>query len=37
MRKDKDDLLKNVVVKWDEDAKKRQGTLMEYKQNSSGV
>lgn len=31
LRKDKEDLLKNVVVKWDEDAKKRQGTLIEYK------
>ena len=31
LQKDKDDLLKNVVVKWDEDAKKRQGTLIEYK------
>lgn len=31
LKKDKDELLKTVVVKWDEDAKKRQGTLIEYK------
>ncbi len=31
LRKDKDDLLKTVVVKWDEEAKKRQGSLIEYK------
>jgi nitrite reductase (cytochrome c-552) len=28
---DKKDLLKTVVVKWDAEAKKRQGTLIEYK------
>jgi len=31
LKKDKDELLKTVVVKWDEDAKKRQGSLIEYK------
>ncbi|NWF88695.1 MAG: ammonia-forming cytochrome c nitrite reductase [Ignavibacteriaceae bacterium] len=31
LRKDKDELLKTVVVKWDEEAKERQGTLIDYK------
>jgi len=30
LRKDKDDLLKTLVVQWDKMAKKRQGTLKQY-------
>jgi len=31
LKNDKNDLIKNVIVNWDEEARKRQGTLIEYK------
>jgi len=31
MKADKEEFLKTTVVKWDEEAKKRQGFLYEYK------